>query len=277
VGPGGMSDRIRVFSGASANGEDAEACAVLEYTLRSNSSMPVDLEWMSLSRDSRSPFYSAPDLDEGWRTERWGSPFTALKWAVPFMCGYSGRAVYVDPDFVVRGDLADLWHLEMPPGTLVAARRFGGAFRFNVCIFDCGAFRARLGLELLDLQRNVGTHQELMEHFAQNRSLVQALDPFWHVLDTEIEGTIGAEVCAYHCSRMNLQPYMRHAVPRLLRAEREHWFTGTVLRHPNPRLESEFDALLAAAVGSGYGLERYTRGPLYGRYVLSGSLRQVAL
>ncbi len=55
---------IKVFVGTSAGGEDAEACAVLAYTLTERASVPVEIEWMRLSRDPESPY-------SGWMTDRW--------------------------------------------------------------------------------------------------------------------------------------------------------------------------------------------------------------
>lgn len=43
---------VHVFVGCAANGEDAESQAVLEYTLRKHSSLPVDIVWMRQSPDT---------------------------------------------------------------------------------------------------------------------------------------------------------------------------------------------------------------------------------
>jgi len=41
-----MSDPGRIFIGTSANGEDAPAEMTYEYSLRKNSSAPVEITWM---------------------------------------------------------------------------------------------------------------------------------------------------------------------------------------------------------------------------------------
>ena len=46
-----MSDAVRIFIGTSANGEDAEAEMVYEYSLRKNASVPIEITWMRQTRD----------------------------------------------------------------------------------------------------------------------------------------------------------------------------------------------------------------------------------
>src|SRR5262249_18549798 len=61
---------IKIFVGCSANGEDAEAQAMLEYTLRQHHrDNDIELTWMMLSRDPASPWYSDPAKRGGWNTK----------------------------------------------------------------------------------------------------------------------------------------------------------------------------------------------------------------
>jgi hypothetical protein len=66
-----LTDRVKLFVGCSANGEDAESQAVLEYTVRKNSSLPVDIVWMKQTHDETSPLY-------GWSTYTWSTPFSGF-------------------------------------------------------------------------------------------------------------------------------------------------------------------------------------------------------
>ena len=89
---------VRVFVGCDPNDCDLEQMMVLEHSLRLHSSLPIELTWMRLSRDRRSPFLSDASAGAGWRTERWATPFSGFRWAVPALCGYAGRAIYMDTD-----------------------------------------------------------------------------------------------------------------------------------------------------------------------------------
>ena len=49
-----MQDKIRIFIGTSANGEDAEAEMTYEYSLRKNTKREVDITWMKQTHDESS-------------------------------------------------------------------------------------------------------------------------------------------------------------------------------------------------------------------------------
>ena len=68
MGVNSNMDRVKLFVGCCSNGEDAESMAVLEYSVKKNSSLPVDITWMMQTHDETSPYY-------GWATETWATPF----------------------------------------------------------------------------------------------------------------------------------------------------------------------------------------------------------
>ena len=105
---------IRIFIGCSANGEDAEAQAMLEYTLRWYASEPLEITWMKLTHDPSSPWHSNPQKHEGWNTRGWATPFSAFRWAIPHVCNYEGKAIYMDVDMIARDDIANLWKQKIP-------------------------------------------------------------------------------------------------------------------------------------------------------------------
>src|SRR5262245_9118633 len=106
---------IRIFVGCPANGEDAEAQALLEYTIRKHhAGNDLEITWMMLSRDPASPWYSGKN--GGWNTELWATPFSVFRWAIPHVTGYSGRAIYCDVDQIFMADVAELWNQPIPSG-----------------------------------------------------------------------------------------------------------------------------------------------------------------
>src|SRR5262249_27154541 len=122
---------IRIFVGSAPNGEDAESLMVLEYSLRNVTSWPVDITYMQLSKDPSSPWYS--EDGEGWNTSLWPTPFSGFRWAIPWACGYEGKAIYMDSDVIVLQDLQDLWQTNFTQSTVVAAK---SPARFCVCVWD---------------------------------------------------------------------------------------------------------------------------------------------
>src|SRR3546814_14032568 len=70
------TDAIRVFVGCDPNDCDLEQMMVLEHSLRQHASLPVDINWMQLSSDPQSFWYSDSGIPAGWHTERWATPFS---------------------------------------------------------------------------------------------------------------------------------------------------------------------------------------------------------
>ena len=91
-----LDQPIKLFIGCDPNNSDLEQMMVLDYSLHKHTSEPVEIIWMQLSRDPSSVWYSNPQTGEGWHTEKWATPFSGFRWAIPAYCGFSGRAIYMD-------------------------------------------------------------------------------------------------------------------------------------------------------------------------------------
>jgi len=245
---------IRVFVGTAANGEDAESQAVLEYTLRRRSSLPVSITWMKLSHDPKSFWH-------GWNTERWATPFSAFRWGVPAACGHSGRAIYTDSDVIFNADVAELWN--QPMGGKVVLAKSGG--RLCVSLWDCAAARSFV-MPLEKLKTDPASHN-YMSAKAKLSVEVGVFSGHWNCLDGEhFRDLEDPEIKAIHYTDMSCQPHLRHALPRLAASGTKHWFNGHVRRHPRPELEVLFDRLLEEAKAAGYRPENYLPAEPYGDY-----------
>jgi hypothetical protein len=242
---------VRVFVGTSTNGEDAEACAVFESTLRLNASVPVEITWLALSRDPASPLYSRPERDEGWRTDRWVTPWSAFRWAVPELCGWRGRAVYFDCPQIVMGDVAELGALRVPDGAVAAVRRWTTALRTSCIVWNCAA--AERWLPTMDELRREPDHPQAVARLMLGRpSLTVQLPPGWAVNDVEYSDDPAGATGSVYCENLHMQPHVRHALSRLRRQGLEHWFDGARLPHYCERLVRLYDEALAEALASGY-------------------------
>lgn len=253
---------IRVFVGCAPNHEDAESQAVLEYTLRKFASEPVEITWMKLSRDPASPFYS--DGDKGWQTQRWATPFSGFRWAVPALAGYEGKAVYMDSDMIVLDDMAKLTRQEFMPGRIV----MGTANTWRLCTSLWNCERAKEWIPPLDkLMANPNQHAEMRRLLEANPSLKQAFSGQWNRLDKDVLDAAelaDQAIKVLHYTDMTSQPQLRYALPRLAKEGRKHWFDGTPNLDKRPHINALFDDMLADAMMAGYRPEDYCRDPLYG-------------
>lgn len=258
---------IRVFVGCAANGEDLESQAVLEWSIRKNTSLPVEITWMSLSSNPESPFFCDPDgsgpCGSGWRTEMWATPFSGFRWAVPHLAGWTGRAIYCDSDFIFMASVRELWQQPIPAGRVVLAKG-GQDWRLCCSLWDCLA--AVQHVPSIDaLRDDPESHSKMTRKFGRGSPLVAPFAGDWNNLDLRDGKAVGdPSVKAIHYTDMATQPQLAYAVPRLRAQGRTHWYDGRTGPHPRQDLQALFDRLLREATENGYGVERYA-GQTLGR------------
>lgn len=253
---------IRVFVGCAPNGEDAESQAVLEYSLRSHASLPVQITWMRLSRDPKSPFYS--DGRNGWQTGNWSTPFSSFRYIVPALCGFEGRAVYCDSDVIFMADVAELWSQEFAHGKCVMGKHEGRAKRLCVSLWDCAR-----AMEFMPTSRFPDTKVELTRTRYEIAPAVQEYRGNWNCIDGEDYASLeDVQIKAIHYSLESAQPHLRYAVPRLKKMGRKHWFDGKMRSHWRGDLVRLFDHLYADAILAGYSVERYLPKVPFGYFPL---------
>lgn len=245
-----MSDVIRLFVGTSPNGEDYEAEAVLLHTALRYSSLPIDVTWM---RQAKTGPYS------GWKGNSNGrTPFSSFRWSPPAMCGFEGRAIYTDVDFVIHGDLAELWN-EPIPGVIVAKRpKPAGKIKTCCTLFDCAKAKGHIA-DLAGLKRMDDPQGHYSNYFKDRPDLVSNFTSGnWNAIDTF--DLSNPSIKATHYSRMEHQVHLRHAIARLRADGKSHWYTGKVFEHPSPSLQAHFDAMLIEAQAAGHTYESFQYG-----------------
>lgn len=245
-----MSDTIRLFIGTSPNGEDYEAEAVAAYTAQKFSSLPIEITFMRQAK--KGPY-------AGWKMASGRTPFSAYRWSIPAMCGFEGRGIYTDVDFVFHGDLAELWCEEIP-GVIVTktSKKPGGKLKTCCILFDCAKAKRHIadldGLRKLDdpqghYSKYFQTHPGLATPFQSGN---------WNAIDTF--DLSDPSLKATHYSRMEHQCHLPHAIKRLRAQGKAHWYQGPVFAHPSAALQAHFDAMLAEAQASGLTFESFEYG-----------------
>jgi hypothetical protein len=238
---------VRVFVGCS-DGQDTESQAVLEYSLRRYASQPVELVWLKPNPDPAHPL-------GGWDTHEWGTPFSGLRWAIPHLCGYEGRAIYLDSDMIVLGDIAELWAQEMPGKAVALVTGEGRKQRTCVMVLDCA--RARRFLPDLEDVKRQANGRRFNELLAASPKLYGQIEGRWNVVD--LKGVVLGDpsVKLIHYSGIAFQPHLARAEARLAAEGRRHWYDGERYPHWRPELVALFDQLLQEATEAGFGPERY--------------------
>lgn len=135
----------------------------------------------------------------------WGTPFSAFRFAIPELCGFSGRAVYFDADMQVFADVRELLECSMSSGYRVCHDN-----RTDVAVIDCGWFADKAWWPRIEAMKPSGW---LTFHYTQllrqHRGLDVTLDPAWNVCDkllpTRDPGLSGVKLA--HFTVVPTQPY----------------------------------------------------------------------
>ena len=64
--------------------------------------------------------------------------FSFYRFCIPQLCGYEGRAIYLDADMVVVGDIVELYELEMEQPALARPHEEGKRWYTSCMLLDCG-------------------------------------------------------------------------------------------------------------------------------------------
>jgi hypothetical protein len=255
-------DPVRIFVGCSANGEDAEAQAMLEYTIKHYTTSPVEMNWMMLSNDPASPWYSNPQRGEGWNTRGWATPFSAFRWWIPYVCNFKGKAIYMDVDQIARAPMTQLWDQTIPDGKAILAKN---EKTFCVMLIDCERLAKKFP-PFEQLRRVEGFYRQVRNMAAP---LVAKFEGNWNCLDGENYKTLwDNDIKVIHFTKVETQPHFKYALPRLKTEGKQHWNRqAKILPHMRPDVEPLVDRLWKEAQAAGYTVDRYLKDlQPYGSY-----------
>ena len=256
---------IRIFVGVSGNDEDLEFQSVLHYSLEKHASQPIDLTWMRLSRDPSSFWYSDPQCKLGWNTEKWATPFSALRWGIPAACNFEGKAIYMDVDMISMADIAELWEQDISKGAMLSKPE-------AICVTMYDNAKMQGVLPPIEEIKKPGRYREIRRSVLSS-GCIQRYTGNWNCLDMrkdkggEYRDLHDPDIKVLHFTQIPTQPHLRHAFPRLAKEGRKHWYSPNITRphHRKDALEF-FDKMLVEAIDHGYTLDRYRNPVPFGDY-----------
>ncbi|TDU31869.1 hypothetical protein DFR24_1253 [Panacagrimonas perspica] len=202
---------------------------------------------------------------EAWRNDDLQS-FTPLRFAVPSLMGYAGRALVIDPDVFAVRDVRPLLTRDLG-GAAIGARPLhepGEPVRFasSVMLLDCGRLRHwNLEKDFGELFSGERDYRAWMQLELEASAGIAPLEPEWNDFDH-----LSAQTGLLHNTRRVTQPW-KTGLPvdfvvhrkgperswlqrfwRRVRGKPDGRTPSTYRRHPDPAQEQLFFALLAECV-----------------------------
>lgn len=157
-----MVETMRIFVGVDES--QLLAAEVLEHTIRRYASKPVEVTPMTSVR--------APMPRD--KKNRPRTAFSFSRFAIPALCNYEGRALYVDADMQVFDDVAQLWDLPFdgakvlctnqpdPPDKWRGSGHFHAGRQMSVMMLDCSTLDWDIDEVVRGLDEQRYTYEQLM-------------------------------------------------------------------------------------------------------------------
>ena len=201
---------------------------VLRYSIEKHASVSVDITTMDYTlgghwanwnrgRETGEPTYESNSRNEEGKRSVWYTDFTNFRWAIPEICGFQGRAIYVDVDIILLANIQELFELPMSHPVLSLTTQ-----QSSVMLMDCAAFKNIEAWPSLDEMK---TSEMQIKDYAQ---ILQDTDSFgelpkeWNCLDGK--GFKKKKTKLVHYTDMHTQPwrpypdklmYKTHAHPKV--------------------------------------------------------------
>jgi hypothetical protein len=125
-------DPVKIFVGCDRS--QYLAVPVLEYSIKRHTNLPVEV--IPISGSSFGPPLDPPLSDVVGRDardprQRSRTGFSFARFAIPKLCGYEGRAIWLDADMQVFGDIAELWTLPFDGAKVIVQDDLPGTHKFT--------------------------------------------------------------------------------------------------------------------------------------------------
>jgi hypothetical protein len=185
------TDPVRVFIGS---GE----ASVLErktliHSLRKHTRRPLDLYVFNgthnaIERNGGEPAPAPMSLRVKYRN---GTEFSLYRFLIPEICGFAGRAIWLDSDTVCLADIGELFDTPLGGADFLAkpdAYPGGDQWGLSVMLIDCARTRFDLEAAVDEIDRGLYAMPDLMQmsprFLAHHPYRIGPIDPHWNVFDT---------------------------------------------------------------------------------------------
>ncbi len=171
---------------------------VLEFSIREATTLTVEVS-------SIASFHRAIPLPRDLRNQP-RTPFSFQRFLIPELCGYQGRAIYLDADMQLFTDIGALWDAPMGACDLltVSEGTQGRKGQYSVVLLDCERLQWRIESIVQGLDEGRYTYEQLMYEMCVAENVGRTLDSTWNSLEKYELG----RTRLLHYTDMDTQPWV---------------------------------------------------------------------
>lgn len=194
-----MNETIRVFVGTDES--QMVAAGVLEHTLRKSTRRPLEV----------TPLCGLPVPMPQDPRNRPRTPFSFARFLIPSLCGYQGRAIYLDADMIVFRDIAQLFDLPFGGARVLCTRQertppgFKAGRQMSVLLLDCSRLDWKAEEVVAGLDRGAYSYEQLMGDLCivPPGEIAETIPPEWNCLEHFEQGS----TALLHYTELPRQPW----------------------------------------------------------------------
>lgn len=207
-----MNQPIRVFIG-SGEASLVER-KVLIYSLQKHTQRSLDIYVLNgthnaIERNDQDPFLAPMSLKVKYQNV---TEFSLYRYLIPQICGYEGRAIYLDSDTICLTDIAELFEVDLGKNDFLAKRETNEAWGLSVMLIDCKKCQFDLERYCFEIEQNYYTYTNFTQmnpaFLKCHPFTIAELDPNWNVFDFH-----NSETKLVHYTNLYTQPWKSHNHP----------------------------------------------------------------
>lgn len=270
------------------NGKQIAGAIASAHSLKRNSKNPDAFD-VKIIRQEDFPFFKEFEGKQflragGWRT--WKNDdlqsFTPTRFMPPELMGYQGRAVVIDPDVFAVGDVNELLTRDMGGKAIMAKRRSGHNGRddyiaSSVMLLDCAKLKHwNVKKQFEEMFAGKLDYENWIILANEPRENIGYLESYWNDFDR-----LAPDTKLIHNTKRRTQPWktglpidFTNRVPLIGRFLPENGIKlwGKYKKHPDPRQEALFFALLKECLDNGSISEQQIRDEMQANHVRHDAL-----
>jgi Glycosyl transferase family 8 len=191
-----MSETIRIF--VACTPVEWLSARVLEFSIRQHTQSEITLLQLH-----QAPI-KIPEPVELHNKPR--TPFSFQRFLIPELCGFKGKAIYLDADMLVFSDILHIWTQPFNGAKILAVRSGIGSRsnQYSVLLQDCSALDWKISEVVGQLDSSVLTYEALMFDMKLGQPVGFDINPEWNSLEHFVEN----ETALLHYTDMNQQPWV---------------------------------------------------------------------
>jgi lipopolysaccharide biosynthesis glycosyltransferase len=173
---------------------------VLIYSLHKHTKRDLDISVFngthnSIERNQAMPVAAPLSLELKYRNQ---TEFSLYRYLIPELCGYQGRAIYLDSDTVCLADIGGLFDQRLNGSDFLAKREYAEQdgqkmWGLSVMLIDCERARFPLAEIFREIDSGLYSYTEFSQmgqrFLAKRNYQIGELDPAWNVFDCVDEST----------------------------------------------------------------------------------------